>query len=136
MGAILFYCNSNIKAGGSAVYVSDDMNCQQLDIVKINVDGCEEVWVKLNFNRNESLIVNTVYKHPSLKIKSFEDTFVNVIKSINLNYIALGDYNITTTKGYHRKKFLIILIICAELDVYNSLINQQEQEKHPVLTYI
>ena len=103
LGYRLFYCKSKTKAGGSAIYVSDDIDCQQLDNVKIKVDGYEDIWLKLNFNRNESLIVGAIYRHPSSKIKFFEDAFVNVIKSINLNYIALGDFNINYDKGYHRK---------------------------------
>ena len=98
-GYCLFYCNSKTKAGGSAIYVSDCIDCQQLDNVKNNGDGCEHVWVKLNFNKNESLIVGAICRHPFSKIKLFEDAFVNVIKPINPNYIALGDYNINNNKG-------------------------------------
>ena len=43
--------------------------------------------------------MGAVYRHPSPKIKLFEDAFVNVIKSINLNYIALSDFNINYDKG-------------------------------------
>ena len=38
--------------------------------------------------------MNYLYRHPYPKIKFFEDAFVNVFQSINLNYIALGDFKI------------------------------------------
>ena len=95
----LFYCNSKIKAGGSANCVSDDVDFQQLNNVKINADGCEDIWIKLNFKRNESLIAGEVWRHLSPNIKFFEDAIVNVIKSIDLNSIALGDFNINYDKG-------------------------------------
>ena len=44
VGYRLFYCNSKTKAGGSVIYVSDDIDCQQFDNVKIIVNGCENVW--------------------------------------------------------------------------------------------
>ena len=94
-GYRLFYCNSKTKAGGSAIYVSDVIECKQLSII-INTDGCEDVWVELTLYQNKSLIVGSVYRHLNYNIKPFEDAFVNVIKkfSLNQNYIALEDFNI------------------------------------------
>ena len=37
---------------------------------------------------------------------------------------------LTATRGYHNKIILIILVIRAALDVYNSLINQRKLAKH------
>ena len=68
----LFYCNSKTKTRGSSIYVSDDIDCQQPDNVKINVDGCENVWVKLNFNRKELLIVGEYMDIPLLKLSSLK----------------------------------------------------------------
>ena len=75
--------------------MSDVIKCKQLSI-KINTDGCEDVWVELTLYQNKSLIVGSVYRHPNYNIKPFEDAFVNVIKkfSVNQNYIAMGDFNI------------------------------------------
>ena len=65
-------------------------------LIKINTDGCEDVWVELTLYQNKSLIVSSVYRHPNYNIKPFEDAFVNVIKkfSVNQNYIAMGDFDI------------------------------------------
>ena len=90
-GYRLFYCNSKTKTGGSTIYVSDVIKCKQLSI-KINTDGCENVWVELILYQNKPLIVASVYRHSYYNIKPF----VNVIKkfSVNQNYIAMGDFNI------------------------------------------
>jgi len=61
--------------------VSDIIKNKQLSI-KINVDGCENVWVELTLNQNKSVIVGAVYRHPNQNIKPFEDTFVNAMKKI------------------------------------------------------
>ena len=52
--------------------------------------------MELKINNNESLVVGSVYRHPSTNIKGFEDAFVHVIKTFktNLNYVVLGDFNI------------------------------------------
>ena len=95
-GYRLFYNNSVTKAGGSAIYVSDCLNCHQLSQSKIKCDGCEDVWVNVKLNNSETLVVGSVYRHPNNVIKNFEDAFISVIKSFksNQNYIVLGDFNI------------------------------------------
>ena len=100
-GYHFFYCNSKTRAGGSAIYVTDNLKCQQLCQIKIKTSGCEDVWVKINHGKNESLVVGSVYRHPHNDNKSFEDAFVNVIKSFkaNQNYVVLGDYNINYDKA-------------------------------------
>ena len=99
-GYRLFYNNSVTKAGGSAIYVSDCLNCHQLSQIKIICDGCEDVWVNFKLNNSETLVVGSVYRHPNNVIKNFEDAFISVIKSFksNQNYIVLGDFNINYDK--------------------------------------
>ena len=99
-GYRLFYNNSVTKAGGSAIYASDCLNCHQLSQIKIKCDGCEDVWVNVKLNNSETLVVGSVYRHPNNVIKNFEDAFISVIKSFksNQNYIVLGDFNINYDK--------------------------------------
>jgi len=60
-GHTLFYNNAATKDGGSAIYVSNNIKCTQLSQIKLKFDGCENVWVELQLNYNETLIVGTVY---------------------------------------------------------------------------
>ena len=98
-GYYLFYCNAKTRTGGSAIYVTDNMKCQQLSEIKIKTSGCEDVWVEINPGK-KSLVVGSVYRHPHNDNESFEDAFVNEIKSFkaNQNYVVLGDYNINYDK--------------------------------------
>ena len=85
----LLYCNSKTRAGGSAIYVTDNIKCQQLSPIKIKTNGCEDLWVEINLENKESLALVSVYRHPHNDNKSFEDVFVNVIKSFKANQIML-----------------------------------------------
>ena len=100
-GYHLFYCNSKTTAGGSAIYVTDNVKCQQLSQIKIKTSGCEDVWVEINLGKKKSLVMGLVYRHPHNDNKSFEDAFVNMIKSFkgNQNYVVLSDYNINYDKA-------------------------------------
>ena len=100
-GYHLFYSNSKTRAGGSAIYVTDNIKRQQLSQIKIKTSGCEDVWVEINLEKKESLVVGSVYRHPYNDHKSFEDAFVNVIKSLkaNQNYVVLDNCNINYDKA-------------------------------------
>ena len=60
--------------------------------IKINTDGCEDIWVGLTLNQNKSLIVGSAYIHPNYNIKPFEDPFVNITKKCDANqyYLVMG----------------------------------------------
>ena len=92
----MYCCNSVTRAGGVAIFIREELQCQQLSAIKIKADGCEDVWVELKINNNESLVVGSVYRHASTNIKSFEDAFFHVFKTFktNQNYVVLGDFNI------------------------------------------
>jgi len=79
-GYNLFYENS----GGSAIYVSDNLKFIQLTEIKFKCHRCEDVWIKLKLINNETLIVGSVYRHPSNFFKQFENEFINIIKHLKL----------------------------------------------------
>ena len=64
--------------------MTDNIKCQPLSQTKIKVNGCEDVWVELTLENNDTLIVGSVYRHPNSTIsdlRTFEDAFVSIIKS-------------------------------------------------------
>ena len=75
-GYNMYCCNLATRAGGAAIFIREELQCQQLSAIKIKADGCEDVWVELKINNNESLIVGSVYRHPSTNIKGFEDACI------------------------------------------------------------
>ena len=98
-GYTLYHYNSDTHAGGFAICVSNDIKCRQLSQIKVKADECEDVWVELNLDNNETLIVGSVYRHPNntnKKIKLFEDAFEHILKTFKSNqrYLVLSDYNI------------------------------------------
>ena len=95
-GYKLFHCNSKTKAGGAAIFVADRLNCQQNFEIKLIANACEDVWVEIGLVKNESLLVGTIYRHPSADFKSFKDHFIHILKSLKSSqrYVILGDFNI------------------------------------------
>ena len=92
-----FYCNSPTCAGGSGMYVSKRLKCRQLHQNKINCEGCEDVWVKII--SKTTVIVGSVYRHPSSILPEFKEAYLNSLKKIRKqNYIVLGHFNINYNK--------------------------------------
>ena len=92
-----FYCNSPTCAGGSGMYVSKRLKCRQLHQNKINSEGCEDVWVKII--SKTTVIVGSVYRHPSSILPEFKEAYLNSLKKIRKqNYIVLGHFNINYNK--------------------------------------
>ena len=99
LGYNLDFRNSNTSAGGSAIYMSDNIKCQPLSKTKIKITDCKDVWVKLTLKNSGTLIVGSFYRHPNNlanDIKTFEDGFISIIKSLKTyqKYLVTGNFNI------------------------------------------
>ena len=93
-----YFCNSKTRAGGSAIYLSAKLKCQHLPQIKIKSYGCEDVWIELQFDNQDSLIValSTATQMTTKKgFKIFEEAFVKIIKSFKANqkFEVEGDFN-------------------------------------------
>ena len=99
-GYNMFYCNSKTKAGRSAIYVADRQNCHQILQTEVNDKFCEVVWVKIGLDKNETLIMRSIYRHPTNDFKCFEDAYLHVLKSFKSSqeFFILGDCNINYNK--------------------------------------
>ena len=96
-GYNFFYCNSPDRASGSGMYVSKRLKCRQLQQNKINCEGCEDVWVEII--SKTTVVVGSVYRHPSGVLSEFEEAYLNSLKKIRKqNYLVLGDFNINYNK--------------------------------------
>ena len=93
----IFYINVNseTKAGRSAIFVSERPRCQEMLQTKIKSKGNEDVWVKIIFDENISLIVSFVYKHVIYDVIHFKNAFVSLLKNFKVcqNSAVLGDIN-------------------------------------------
>ena len=95
-GYSIFYYNSKTKAGGTAIFVADRLKRFRITSIKLKSNSCEDVWVEIGLDKNESLLVGCIYRHPSYDLKCFEESYVNILKSFKSSqkYVVLGDFNI------------------------------------------
>ena len=99
-GYTIYHCNSETKAGGSAIFVSECLKCQELSQTKIKSKGCKDVWVEIVFNKNNSIFVGSVYRHPTCDVIHFKNAFASILKNFKAgqNYVVLGDINMNYNK--------------------------------------
>ena len=48
----------------------------------LNVEGCEELWVKISLGKAEALVV-VMYRHPVYNITEFQNSSESSLESIN-----------------------------------------------------
>ena len=78
-----FYSNnSSSKAGGVGIYVVDSFSCQEITNLRLNLLGCEDVWIEVNLNDKTNLVVGTVYRHPQPNYLKFSQAFYNNLQCL------------------------------------------------------
>ena len=97
----MFYCNSKTKASGSAIYVADRITCRQINKIKIKDNFCEDVWIKIGLDKNETLIVGSIYtQRITSNVFKMHTMYIHVLKSFkpSQKFSTLGDFNINYDK--------------------------------------
>ena len=91
-----FYRNSSTKTGGVGIYVVDSFYSQEITNLRLNLLGCEDVWIEVNLNDKTNLVVGTVYRHPQLNYLKFSQAFYNNLLKLkgNKKFVVLGDFNV------------------------------------------
>ena len=88
--------------GGTAIHVSDSLECTESSSLRMNVEICEDFWVDIALScRNSStLTVGSVYRHPQNNMEDFSEAFARSIFTFvnNKKYVILGDFNIGYSK--------------------------------------
>ena len=87
------------KVGGAGIFIKDNINYTKIDDFNLNLKNCEDIWIKLIISSNESLIISSIYRHPSYDIQKFQELMLDKIETLNnLNKIFVlgGDVNINT----------------------------------------
>ncbi|HBI40006.1 MAG TPA: hypothetical protein DDY16_03540, partial [Tenacibaculum sp.] len=67
---------SKTDAGGVGVYVSNDFEYIVREDLSLKVSGCEDLWISILKNPNDSistnssknLVIGTIYRHPQKKV--------------------------------------------------------------------
>ena len=122
-GFKFFHCDSRTQAGGSAIYISNDIHTTCRKDLEINIDGeCEATFVEVQIaNPAKNLIVGSVYRHPHDNHEEFFSAFCGQVEKISKNYsvILLGDLNIdVSNNSKHVKDYKNLLL---SLGVKNTI---------------
>ena len=56
-GCSLYSNNSCTKADGVGIYVVDSFYCQEITNLRLNLIGCEDVWIEVNLNDKTNFAV-------------------------------------------------------------------------------
>ena len=105
------YNFTNVKAesqaGGVAVYVSNVLNCLQIE--SFHLHGAESLWLKISRRKNnEYVVLGTVYRHASEDAKKFINDFSHCLEKLayeNKTFYILGDFNINVNEAANRSLF-------------------------------
>ena len=105
------YNFTNVKAesqaGGVAVYVSNVLNCLQIE--SFHLHGAESLWLKISRRKNnEFVVLSTVYRHPSKDAKKFINNFSHCLEKLtyeNKTFYILGDFNTNVNEAANRSLF-------------------------------
>ena len=88
---------SPTNAGGVAI--SKKHQFKVIQEFKLNLKGCEELWIKLISNKysNHDIIIGVICRHPTGDTEEFSDALCNSISKINKHkklFYLVGDFNL------------------------------------------
>ena len=88
--------DSVTNAGGVAIYISSKYKFELVQSYNMNLNGCEDLWLEVTVPTNQtSFIIGAVYRHPSSKIETFCEAFINTINLLSKKiFYVLDDINI------------------------------------------
>ena len=112
------------------MFIKDTINHKTVHSFNLKVEGCEELWVKINSNKTEKLFA-VLYRHPGSNISEYHSSFETSLESLNqhkLQYYVCGDMNIdllqcklkASVKNY---KEMLVSLGCLPLIKYPTRIS-------------
>ena len=73
--------------GGVGVYVTDQLDYDIKDDLRLNVDNCEDLWLEIFADRKKKdknpLILGVIYRHPNTPLKAFRHYLSRNIELLN-----------------------------------------------------
>ena len=126
----LVHIDSPTPAGGVAVYVSNELRIEIVSNLSLNIDGCENMWIKLC---HLDIILGVIYRHPKSNVKLFVDelnktseqlktTKVYLIGDININIFSINNAkyaseysNMLASNGYFPNQDICVLWLTIDL---------------------
>ena len=83
-------------AGGAGIFINKELNFNIIEDYSLNLDQCEDIWINLQIN-NKTLIICSIYRHPTNNFQNFQQKFLQTIETLNSQnktFIISGDLNI------------------------------------------
>ena len=62
---------SPTKAGGVGAYISTALNVKMNDDFCLQVKGCKDLWIDIEFSNNKSYTFSVIYCHPQNNYQAF-----------------------------------------------------------------
>ena len=93
-GYKLFHNDSATRAGGVAIYVNNNICAELIPQLVLDIDGCENLWLKLD---DADVVISAIYRHPKNNSKLFLDHLNNSLAHNmlkNTKVYLVGDFNI------------------------------------------
>ena len=73
-----FECvNSTTQAGGVGFYISDSLKYTICHNMSLNVNNTEDLWLDIEFENHNKLVVGVIYRHPGHKYETFCEKLCN-----------------------------------------------------------
>ena len=92
------------RAGGVAFFIKSDYNFITRSDIKISTHGCEDLWIEIKDQYKKSIIIGVLYFHPGNSVPDFQNSFENLILSLNKSkkpIFITGDFNIDSMNAKH-----------------------------------
>ena len=81
--------DSATNANGVAIYIFSKYKFELVQSYNMNLNGCEDLWLEVTVPTNQtSFIIGAVYRHPSSKIETFCEAFINTINLLSKKYFT------------------------------------------------
>lgn len=115
-GYIYLGTNSKTAAGGVGFYVREHLNYTIRFDLELNIDGVESCWIELKRERQKSIVVGCVYRHPTNDLNQFKTTMEQKLTEVNNQgheVVIVGDININFLNyctNNHTSEYLDMLL--------------------------
>ena len=89
-------CDGSGLVGGVGLYVKKSLNVVQCDKYKLEMTGCENIWIEIAMEKDKQCIFGVIYKHPKTNISHFQENLTKSIELLNKTkkkYYIYGDMN-------------------------------------------
>ena len=108
-GYTFFHYPSSTRAGGVGAYISNILNFTINENLSLNVAGCEDLWINVDFpSRKISYVFAVIYRHPGSNYNAFFEALNQNMQSLNRKgskVAILGDINIDLNSDPEQSPF-------------------------------